>query len=154
MQTVNLKKYYGELFKKDVFIEVSDEVAEALLLMQREENNHRRKVYYHKAYYSLDCEDGIETAAIGWEQPSPEDYMIELEEQAAQGEMIRQLYEWLDDLTPVQRRRIHARYMLGMKISDIAALEQITLGQVSDSIRGGIKKLRRRFLRQKRNGKL
>ena len=90
MQTVNLKKYYGELFKKDVFIEVSDEVAEALLLMQREENNRRRKVYYHKAYYSLDCEDGIETAAIGWEQPSPEDYMIELEEQAAQEDMIRQ----------------------------------------------------------------
>lgn len=154
MQTVNLKKYYGELFKKDVFIEVSDEVAEALLLMQREENNRRRKVYYHKAYYSLDCEDGIETAAIGWEQPSPEDYMIELEEQAAQEDMIRKLYEWLDDLTPVQRRRIHARYMLGMKICDIAALEHITPGQVSDSIRGGIKKLRRRFLRQTWNGKI
>ena len=77
-----------------------------------------------------------------------------LEEQAAQEDVIRQLYEWLDDLTPVQRRRIYARYMLGMKISDIAALEQITPGQASDSIRGGIKKLRRRFLRQKRNGKL
>ena len=40
------------------------------------------------------------------------------------------------------------------RYSDIAALEQITPGQASDSIRGGIKKLRRRFLRQKRNGKL
>ena len=108
--------------------------------MHRDENNRRRKVYYHKAYYSLDCEDGIETAAIGWKQPSPEDHMTELEKQAAQEDMIRQLYEWLDELTPVQRRRIHARYILGMKISDIAALEHITPGQVSDSIRGGCKK--------------
>ena len=135
MKTINLRKLYPPHYSKNVLVEVSDEVAEAL-------------------YYSLDCEDGIETAAIGWAQPSPEDYMIELEEQAAQEDMIRQLYEWLDDLTPVQRRRIYARYMLGMKISDIAALEQITPGQASDSIRGGIKKLRRRFLRQKRNGKL
>ena len=80
--------------------------------------------------------------------------MIELEEQAAQENMIQQLYEWLDELTPVQRRRIHDRYMLGMKISDIVTREQITPGQVSDTRRGGIKKLRRRFLRQKRNGKL
>ena len=131
MKTINLRKLYPPHYSKNVLVEVSDEVAEALLLMQREE-----------------------TAAIGWEQPSPEDYMIELEEQAAQEDMIRKLYEWLDELTPVQRRRIHARYMLGMKISDIAALEHITPGQVSDSIRGGIKKLRRRFLRQTRNGKL
>ena len=39
MQTVNLKKYYYPLFTKDTFVEVSDEVAEALLLMHREENN-------------------------------------------------------------------------------------------------------------------
>ena len=46
MQIVNLKKYYYELFKKDTFVEVSDEVAEALLLMHREENNHKRKIWY------------------------------------------------------------------------------------------------------------
>nr|WP_217936335.1 hypothetical protein [Enterocloster clostridioformis] len=38
MQTVSLKKYYYPLFIKDTFVEVSDEVAEALLLMHREEN--------------------------------------------------------------------------------------------------------------------
>ena len=30
MQTVNLKKYYYPLFVKDTFVEVSDEVAEAM----------------------------------------------------------------------------------------------------------------------------
>ena len=153
MQTINLKQYYP-FCKEDIFLEVSDEIVEAFLLDKRAEAARERKMFRYKAFYSLDCNDGIENAAIGWAQPSPEDYMIELEEQAAQEDVIRQLYEWLDDLTPVQRRRIYARYMLGMKISDIAALEQITPGQASDSIRGGIKKLRRRFLRQKRNGKL
>lgn len=33
MQTINLKKYYYPLFATDTMIEVSDEVAEALLLM-------------------------------------------------------------------------------------------------------------------------
>lgn len=70
MQTVNLKKYYYPLFTKDTFVEVSDEVAEALLLMHREENNRIRKMYYHKAYFSLDREDGIENDALcGFENP-------------------------------------------------------------------------------------
>lgn len=68
MKTINLRKLYPPHYSKNVLVEVSDEVAEALLLMQREENNRRRKTYYHKAYYSLNCEDGIETAAIGWAQ--------------------------------------------------------------------------------------
>lgn len=61
MQIVNLKKYYYELFKKDTFVEVSDEVAEALLLMHREENNHKRKIWYHKAFYSLTGRTGLKT---------------------------------------------------------------------------------------------
>ena len=46
MQTINLKKYYYPLFATDTMIEVSDEVAEALLLMRREENNRSRKIWY------------------------------------------------------------------------------------------------------------
>ena len=38
MELVNLKKYYPCLYTKDTLIEVSDEVAEALLFMQRQEN--------------------------------------------------------------------------------------------------------------------
>ena len=60
MAIINLRKYYYPTYKKDTFIEVSDEVAEALLLMLRAENNYAQKRLYHKAYFSLDCEDGIE----------------------------------------------------------------------------------------------
>ena len=62
-------------------IEVSDEVAEALLLMRREENNRTRKIWYHKAYYSLDCEDGIENCAFDFTAKSPEEILLEQEEE-------------------------------------------------------------------------
>lgn len=81
MKTINLRKLYFSQYHEDVFVEVSDEVAEALLLMKRAENNRRQKINYYKAYYSIDCVDGIEMAAIHGEQLSPEDYLIELAEQ-------------------------------------------------------------------------
>ena len=54
-------------------MEVSDEIVEAFLLDKRAEAARERKMYRYKAFYSLDCDDGIENAAIGWAQPSPED---------------------------------------------------------------------------------
>ena len=56
MKTINLRKLYFSQYHEDVFVEVSDEVAEALLLMRRAENNRRQKINYYKAYYSIDCE--------------------------------------------------------------------------------------------------
>ena len=55
---------------------VSDEIVEAFLLDKRAEAARERKMYRYKAFYSLDCNDGIENAAIGWAQPSPEDCLI------------------------------------------------------------------------------
>ena len=90
MQTINLKQYYP-FFKEDIFVEVSDEIVEAFLLDKRAEAARERKMFRYKAFYSLDCNDGIENAAIGWAQPSPEDYLIEKEELAEYEELIRRL---------------------------------------------------------------
>ena len=117
MKTINLRKLYFSQYHEDVFVEVSDEVAEALLLMRRAENNRRQKINYYKAY-SIDCVDGIEMAAIHREQLSPEDYLIELAEQDEWNCMLQRLNETLARLTPTQQRRIHARYMLKMKNKD------------------------------------
>ena len=76
MQTINLKQYYP-FCKEDIFVEVSDEIVEAFLLDKRAEAARERKMFRYKAFYSLDCNDGIENAAIGWAQPSPEDHLIE-----------------------------------------------------------------------------
>ena len=111
MTVINLKRYYYPLVKTDVFVEVPDEIADALLHLRREENNRTSKIWYHKAYFSLDCEDGIENDAIGWAQPSPEDYMIQAEDEAAQELLLEHLWEAIGQLTPTQARRLHMRYM-------------------------------------------
>ena len=149
MQTVNLKKYYYPLFTKDTFVEVSDEVAEALLLMHREENNRIRKMYYHKAYFSLDREDGIENDALCGFEKSPEEILMEQEEERFFLLTLERLEEALSYLTPTQARRIRARYLSGMAIQDIVASEGVSVSVVSESIRSGLKKLRTYFDKKK-----
>ena len=90
MQTINLKQYYP-FCTEDTFVEVSDEIVEAFLLDKRAEAARERKMYRYKAHYSLDCDDGIEKAAIGWAQPSPEDYIVQKEEQAEHAELLRRM---------------------------------------------------------------
>lgn len=149
MQTVNLKKYYYPLFTKDTFVEVSDEVAEALLLMHREENNRIRKMYYHKAYFSLDREDGIENDALCGFEKSPEEILMEQEEERFFRLTLERLDEALSNLTETQQRRIRARYLSGMTIQGIAASEGVSVSVVSESIRSGLKKLRTYFDKKK-----
>lgn len=149
MQIINLKKYYYPLFTKDTFVEVSDEVAEALLLMHREENNRIRKMYYHKAYFSLDREDGIENDALCGFEKSPEEIFMEQEEERFFLLTLERLDEALSSLTPVQARRIRARYLLGMKAYEIAEAEGVSTSCISESIRSGLKKLRSYFEKHK-----
>ena len=78
MQTINLKQYYP-FCTEDIFVEVSDEIFETFLLDRRAEATRERKMYRYKAQYSLDCDDGIEKAAIGWTQPSPEALLMKKE---------------------------------------------------------------------------
>lgn len=63
MPTINLRKYYSFL-TEDHLVEVSNEVAEAFLLAKRQEDNYHHRAWYHKAYYSLDCSDGIENSVL------------------------------------------------------------------------------------------
>ena len=149
MQIVNLKKYYYELFKKDTFVEVSDEVAEALLLMHREENNHNTIIWFHKAFYSIDREDGIENDALCGFEKSPEEILMEQEEERFFLLTLGRLEEALSSLTPVQEKRIRARYLCGMKVREIAAAEGVSISVVHTSIRSGIKNLKTYFEKRK-----
>lgn len=79
---------------------------------------------------------------------------MQKEEQAEHAELIRRLYEALSTLTPTQARRVHARYMLGMKVKDIAAMEGITPSQAGKSIYAALRRLRRYFMRRKRTSGL
>ena len=54
MKTINLRWIYPH-YRHDEFVEVSDEVWEAIQQAQREMNNYERRKVYHRAWYSLDA---------------------------------------------------------------------------------------------------
>ena len=58
MKKVNLRELYPDIYKTDVFIEVSSEVQEVFLTDKRAEAARQRQMYNYKAYYSLDCDNG------------------------------------------------------------------------------------------------
>ena len=147
MKTINLRWIYPH-YRHDEFVEVSDEVWEVMRQAQREMNNYERRKVYQRAYYSLDAYSWTENYALEHGR-SPEDYLIEKEELAEYKELIRRLYEAISSLPPMQARRVHARYMLGMKVKDIAAMEGITPSQAGKSIHAALRRLRRYFARQK-----
>src|SRR5699024_8006424 len=72
MKTINLKKHYYPIVKKDTFVEVPDEVAEAILEESRAENANDARQHYH--CYSLDASPGIENHFLS-HVLSPEDIL-------------------------------------------------------------------------------
>ena len=76
MKKVNLRELYPDIYKTDVFIEVSSEVQEVFLTDKRAEAARQRQMYNYKAYYSLDCDNGIEKQVV-YQPPTPEMLMEE-----------------------------------------------------------------------------
>ena len=101
MKTINLKKYYYPICKKDTFVEVPDEVADAIVEESRAENANDAKQHYH--CYSLDASPGIEHH-FPEQVISPEDILMEKEtereQEAAHALMMQRLREALATLTP------------------------------------------------------
>ena len=151
VQTINLRDYYYELYTKDTFIEVSDEVAAALLRMKRDENNWKKRMYYHKAYYSLDAGDGIENDAIDFLEASTEDILVASENEEYAKLQMERLYEAISHLSPTQARRLYAKRIMGRKVSDIAKEEGVCEVSVYDSINNAVLHLKEYFKKKKWN---
>ena len=54
MKKVNLRDLYPDVYKNDHFVEVTEDVLEAIRAAERAEAAYDRKMYRYKAYYSLD----------------------------------------------------------------------------------------------------
>ena len=143
MAIINLRKHYYPLYTKDTFIEVPDEVAEAIIEGQRMERREDGKKTYH-GVYSLDASVGMENHAM-FLAPSPEDILVEMQEQAEYEELLARLYEAISQLSPTQARRLYARYALKKKFREIAADEGISGSCACDSVTGALKKLQKIF---------
>ena len=135
MATINLR-HFSPFYTQDTFLEVSDEVAQAMAEAERSERNYKRRTVYNKAQYSLDAGDGIEASAVKCHSLSPE-VVLDLMDQRCR------LCRALNSLSEIQGRRIDAHYLLGQSQKEIAKAEGVSENAVSKSIQKGLEAMRK-----------
>ena len=64
MKKINLRELYPDVYTTDFLVDVTEEVMEAIRAAERAEAAYDRRMYRYKAYYSLDCDNGIENAIL------------------------------------------------------------------------------------------
>ena len=138
MAIINLKDFYYWYLVDDL-VEVPDEVAEALLTGKRAEAAYMERVRYNKAYYSLDCDDGIEYSAC-LHEPSPQELMD-------RKELFYRLWNALNSLPEIQGRRVEAHLIFGKSFRQIAREEGVDKSAVRCSVRCGIERMKK-YLRE------
>ena len=138
MTTINLKDFYP-WYTHDEYIEVSDEVAEELHTSKRWEAAHAERVRYNKAFYSLDCDDGIEYTAC-LHEPTPQELLDRVE-------LFFRLWNALNSLPEIQGRRVDAHLILGKSYRQIAREEGVDKSTIRRSVERG-KEQMKKYLRE------
>ena len=138
MTIINLRDFYY-WYTQDEYIEVSDDVAEALRASVRYEAAYTERARYNKAYYSLDADDGIEYSACLHERTPDE--VLELKERFCR------LWNALNSLPETQGRRVDAHFILGMTYREIAQAEGVDKSAVRRSVLSGIAQMKK-YLRK------
>ncbi len=142
MAVINLRRYYPH-YPKDKFIEVPDDVAGELEEGRRIENRQNSKrIYYH--VYSIDQSPAMENHAM-FLVLSPEELMIQAEDEANADLMLEHLSDAMLLLSPTQARRLHARYTLKKKFREIAADEGVSGSCATESVTSAVRKLQKFF---------
>ena len=134
MTTINLKDFYY-WYIVDELVEAPDEVAEELMASKRREAAHAERVRYNKAYYSLDCDDGIEYSAC-LHEPSPQELMD-------RKELFFRLWNALISLPEIQGRRVDAHLILGKSYRQIAREEGVDKSAVRCSVKCGLDRMKK-----------
>lgn len=129
MKSVNLRKLYP-FYPSDQWIEVSDEIAQTIRSFELSENAFKLRTYRHKAYYSLDRNDGIEKEMLLVSLSSQELYERKVTQQ--------ELYAAISQLPEKQAKRIYAHFFLGMSKTAIANVERVDERAVRKSIERGL----------------
>ncbi len=120
-------------YKEESYIEVSDEIAQAIAEFVRIEKAQKEKIRYHRAFYSLDAGDGIENDIV-FVSASPQEIY---ERKVTQ----KEIYKAIQMLTEKQAKRIYARYFQDMTVTEIARAEHTSVMAVSKSINKALKKI-------------
>ena len=90
---------------------------------------------YNKAFYSLDCDDGIEYTAC-LHEPSPQELMD-------RKDLFFRLWNALNSLPEIQGRRVDAHLILGKSYRQIAREEGVDKSAVRCSVKCGIERMKK-----------
>ena len=124
-------------------MEVSDEIVERSCWTSGPRPPGSARCTATRRFTPLTAMMGLRTPPSAGRSHRRRNCLMEKEAQAEYAELLRRLYEAISSLPPTQARRVHARYMLGMKVKDIAAMEGITPSQAGKSIHAALRRLRR-----------
>ena len=134
MPTINLKDFYPWC-NEDTFVDITDEMLEAMNAADRQQEAYRRRTLRYKAQYSLDCHGGMENEVLQ-HVPSPEEMYIRAEEE-------RELHAAIRQLSELQQRRLKKYFFENMTHRQIAEQEGTTDGGVWRSIKRALDKLKK-----------
>jgi len=132
MAKINLRNYYP-FYSTDIFIDIPENVAVALLEAERQEEAYRRRMYRHNAQYSLDRGDGIEYDVLFLSLSPYEIFERKITYQ--------QLHTAIAALPDKQAKRIYAHFFMGMSKSAIAKAEGVSEAAVRDAIDRGLRSI-------------
>ena len=133
MTEINLKEIYPNFYDTDYFVEVPEQLAVELQRFELDEIAYKLRTYRHRAYYSLDRNDGIENKVLFTAATPDELYERKLNHQ--------QLYAAISQLPEKQAKRIYAYYFLDMNEYEIAKAEGISQQAVHSTLRRAMRNL-------------
>jgi RNA polymerase sigma-70 factor (ECF subfamily) len=137
MKIINLREYYPQ-YQFDYLLEVADEIAFCFQEFARRENAYQARRRRHKAYYSLDRDDGIEKDIVV-AAPSPQDIYDQKSERDA-------LYSAILALPGKQKERVYAYFFEDMGGPQIARMEGVGARAVYESIHRALKRLKENLI--------
>lgn len=136
MTIINLRDYYPH-YTQDQLIEVPDEVAALFSEFEHREAAYRLRTYRHKAYYSLDRDDGIEHEAVFVSLSPWEHYERKVTAQ--------ELRAALASLPEIQVRRVYAHCVLGISKAELARAEGVSEKVVRTAIDRALRNMEKRL---------
>ena len=124
--------YTGDCLEQE-YVEVSDVVLTYLTDKKREENKIEMRDYRYLAAFGLE-EEKVAKICVKYEQSTEEKYYENLR--------TTELYEAMDKLKPVCRKRFYLYYAVGLTMKQIAELEGVDHSTVQKSLKSTALKLR------------
>lgn len=132
MITVNLKDLYPWV-TEDKYIEITEEMHEAILSADRQESAYRRRTSRYKAHFSLDYAEWAEHDIL---------HKVPSAEQSFEHQMeLEWLYNALDKLSETQQRRVCAFYMDELNKAKIGRQEEVCGSSIAESVKQALIKL-------------